>query len=126
MSSDRFFNFVVTAYSLVDWVKNDPAVNPAAKADLQRFGATCAIQICRELANSSKHFELDPRRYPNPKVQSAHADQGFGVGRFGVGGFGVGEEEIQIVLDDGTTQDGLTLMEDALREWNAFFAQHAI
>ena len=30
VSSDRFFNFVVTGYSLIDWIKNDPAV-PAAE-----------------------------------------------------------------------------------------------
>lgn len=28
VTSDSFFNFVVTAYSLVDWVQNDPTVNP--------------------------------------------------------------------------------------------------
>lgn len=30
VSSDRFFNFVVTAYSLADWVQADPSVRQAA------------------------------------------------------------------------------------------------
>jgi len=126
VSSDRFFNFVVTAYSLVYWIQNDPSVNSGAKSDLQRFRSTQSIQICRDLANLSKHFSLDPRRNPNPKVQSAASDQGFGVGRFGVGGYGVGEEEISVVLDNGATQDSLALIEDALRDWKTFFVQHAL
>src|ERR1700687_3524557 len=33
VTSDRLFNFVVTGYSMIDWVENDPNVPPAAKAD---------------------------------------------------------------------------------------------
>ncbi len=124
VSSDRFFNFVVTAYSVVDWIQNDPSVTQPAKSDIQRFRSTQSILICRDLANSSKHFTLDPKQNPNPKVQSAASDQGFGVGRFGAGGFGTGEEEITVVLDNGATQNGLVVMEDALRDWNAFFVLH--
>jgi hypothetical protein len=126
VSSDRFFNFVVTAYSLADWIQNDPSVNQSAKADLTRFRSMPCIKICRDLANASKHFQLDPKKNPNPKVASASSDQGFGVGRFGHGEFGVGEEEIFIALDDGSTQDGFSLMEDTLREWKAFFTQHGL
>ena len=34
VSSDRFFNFVVTAYSLADWIKNDPAVPTAGQSQV--------------------------------------------------------------------------------------------
>jgi hypothetical protein len=33
VTSDRLFNFVVTGYSMIDWVENDPNVPPAARAD---------------------------------------------------------------------------------------------
>jgi len=126
VSSDRFFNFVVTAYSLADWIQNDPSVPGSAKAALTSFRGQSQIQICRDLANASKHFQLDPHRNPNPTVASADSDQGFGVGRFGAGGFGVGEEEITVWLSAGNGVNGLNVMEDALREWKAFFQTHAI
>ena len=31
VTRDRFFNFVVTGYSLIDWIKNDPSVPSSAK-----------------------------------------------------------------------------------------------
>jgi hypothetical protein len=37
VTSDRFFNFVVTGYSLIDWVKNDPVVPAAAKVVVSSF-----------------------------------------------------------------------------------------
>lgn len=126
VSSDRFFNFVVTAYSLADWVQNDPAVPQPAKSDLKRFRSTTAIKICRDLANASKHFQLDPKRNPDPTVTAANSDQGFGVGRFGVGGFGAGEEKITVLLGAKKSIDGLDLMEDTLREWQQFFSNHGI
>ncbi|MCL7942922.1 hypothetical protein [Marinobacter sp. ATCH36] len=126
VSSDRFFNFVVTAYSLADWVQNDPVVPQPAKADLQRFRGTTAIKICRDLANASKHFLLDPTRNPNPAVSAADSDQGFGAGRFGVGDYGIGEEKITVILGAGNSIDGLDLMEDTLMEWQQFFSNHGI
>jgi hypothetical protein len=126
VSSDRFFNFVVTAYSLVDWVQNDPAVPQPAKSDLQRFRSTRVIKICRDLANASKHFRLDPQRNPNPTVSDTKSDQGFGAGRFGVGGFGIGEEKITVLLGDKKSIDGLELMEDTLKDWQQFFSNYGI
>ena len=126
VSSDRFFNFVVTAYSMVDWTRNDPIVPGSAKTALTKFRDQSEIQICRDLANASKHFQLNPHLNPNHTVASADSDQGFGLGRFGVGGFGVGEEEITVWLSKGNGVNGLNVMEDALREWKAFFQTHAI
>lgn len=61
VSSDRFLNFVVTAYSLCDWIKNDPSVPAAAKVDLQQFRAQRTLLVCRDVANANKHFEADGR-----------------------------------------------------------------
>lgn len=126
VTSDRFFNFVVTAYSLVDWVKNDPAIPQPAKSDLKRFRSTKVIEICRDLANASKHFSLDPQRNSNPTVSDTKSDQGFGIGRFGVGGYGVGEEKISVFLGANNSIDGLDLVEETLRDWHHFFSNHGI
>ncbi len=128
VSSDRFFNFVVTAYALVDWIRKDPVVPRSAKKALPQFRSKPEIQICRDLANASKHFELDPnpKLNPNPIVASANSDQGFGFGRVSAGGWGVGEEEITIWLSEGNRVNGLKVMEDALREWRDFFQTHSV
>jgi len=126
VSSDRFFNYVVTAYSLADWIDKDPNVPASAKSDLQRFRGTNEIQICRDLANASKHFQLDPRRNPSPTVAAADSAQGFDVGRYDVGGYDVGEEEITVSLTAGSSINGLDVMENSLREWQQFFAAHGI
>jgi hypothetical protein len=39
VSSDNFFNFVVTGYSLVDWIEKDPSVSAFGKGRSQP--ATC-------------------------------------------------------------------------------------
>ena len=126
VSSDRFFNFVVTAYSLADWVHNDPNLPAAAKVDLGRVRAMTEIQICRDLANASKHFQLNPKRNPNPTVAKAESEQGYGVGRYSVGGYGVGEEEITVSLSAGGSVNGLDVMEVVVRIWGQFFTKHGI
>ena len=126
VSSDRFFNFVVTAYSLADWIERDPSVPAAAKASLQTFRGKVEIQTCRDLANASKHFELDKKKSPSPTVAKADSEEGFGVGRSGVGGYGVGEEEITVTLTAGNVVNGLDVMEGAVRAWKQFFSAHSM
>lgn len=126
VSSDHFFNFFVTAYSLADWVQNDPSVPASAKNALKQFRGKPEIQICKDLANASKHFELDPKKNPTPMVDSADSAQGYGVGRYGIGDYGVGEESIVVRLSAGSPVDGMDVMEEALREWKAFFHTHGI
>ena len=61
VSSDRFFNFVVTGYSLIDWIKNDPAVPAAAKAAVSPLYSDPWLKVCGDLATASKHFILTTR-----------------------------------------------------------------
>jgi hypothetical protein len=35
VTSDRLFNFIVTSYCLIDWVKTDPTVPQSAKDDVK-------------------------------------------------------------------------------------------
>lgn len=126
VSSDRFFNFVVTAYSLADWIKNDPSVPQEAKDELIRFKRSREIQICRDLANASKHFELDVNKNPSPTVTNAESETGYGVGRFGKGAYSVSEESITIRLRSGNMINGLDLIADTLRAWTNFFETHKV
>jgi hypothetical protein len=122
VTSDRFFNFVLTGYSLIDWVNHDPAANPAARAAATAMHQDKWIKVCGDLANSSKHVILTRR---NPITADAASRQGgFGQGRFGKGGWGVGEEEIVIELKDKTSINCLAFAAQVVQIWEAFFKSH--
>lgn len=123
VTSDLFFNFVVTGYSLVDWIKNDPAVPTNAKAMLPSLRSDRWLTICGDLATASKHFILTRRV---PVAADARSECGWGAGRFGKGGWGVGEETIGVTLTDGTTYSGLDFVKGVLQTWDRFFVAHGI
>jgi Protein of unknown function (DUF2442) len=124
VTSDRFFNFVVTAYSLIDWIKNDPIVPPSAKTDVNSL--YIKLKICHELANSSKHFVLKTKKGRRPVTNGVTSKRGWGLGRFGRGPYGVGEEDININLSDGSTLNLLKFKDDVLTVWTNFFTTHGI
>lgn len=125
VTSESFFNFVVTGYSMIDWVKNDPSVPSTAKvpAIVQSLYNDHWLKICGDLATASKHFTLTKR---TPITSSASSVSGFGVGRFGKGGYGVGEESIEVCLNDGTRFHCLDMVQSVLSSWQTFFSAHGI
>jgi hypothetical protein len=125
VTSDRLFNFVVTGYSMIDWVKNDPAVPASAKAAIavQDLYKDKWLKVCGDLATASKHFKLTRRV---PVTSSATTSQGYGVSRYGKGGYGVGEESIEVQLNDGTTFHCLELVQGVVDSWQTFFSAHGI
>jgi len=125
VTSDRMFNFVVTGYSIIDWIKNDPSVPQSAKDQnqIQSLYNNQWLKVCGDLATASKHFTLTHRQLI---TSSSTSSQGFGVGRFGKGGFGIGEESIEILLNDGTNYDGLDLVNGVLNEWRQYFQLHGV
>jgi hypothetical protein len=125
VTSDRFFNFVVTGYSIVDWIKNDPSVPPSAKISsaIDALYKDRWIHVCGDLATASKHFTLTSRR---PITSAAKTARGFGLGRFGKGGFGVGEESISVQLNDGSSFTCLDLVRGVVATWESFFTAHGI
>jgi hypothetical protein len=125
VTSDSFFNFVVTGYSMIDWVKNDPSVSSAAKvpAIVESLYNDHWLKVCGDLATASKHFTLTKR---TPITSSASSLSGFGVGRFGKGVYGVGEESIEVFLNDGTSFHCLDMVQGVLSSWQTFFFAHGI
>ncbi len=125
VTCDRLFNFVVTGYSMIDWVKNDPSVPASAKTGkvVQSLYDDHWLKVCGDLATASKHFTLTSRK---PITSAATSAQGYGRGRFGKGAFGIGEESIEVQLDDGTSFGCLELVEGVQRSWTNLFALHGI
>ena len=125
VTSDYFFNFVVTGYSMIDWVKNDPYVPYTAKSSniLEGLYNDQWLKVCGDLATACKHYTLSKRK---PITLSAIASSGFGVGRFGNGGYGFGEESIEVQLSDGSSFYCLDLVRGVLLTWQTFFSTHGI
>ena len=132
VTSDRLFNFVVTGYSMIDWVKNDPALPASTKKESAIKGLYNDkwLNICGDLATACKHFNIKKRQNKTTsgqlKTSSAPSLKGFGVGRFGKGVFGVGEESIEIQLNDGRTFNCLDLVQGVVTAWQTFFSAHGI
>jgi hypothetical protein len=61
VTSDDFFNFIVTAYHLIDWIDKNPSVPEPARTEVKTLYRNPYIAICRDLANASKHFVLQGR-----------------------------------------------------------------
>lgn len=123
VTSDRLFNFVVTGYSMIDWVKNDPTVPASAKMAIDVFRNEKWVRVCGDLATAAKHFSLKRRK---PITDSVTTERGWGDGRFSKGGWGVGEESIEVTLNDGTTFSCLELAEGVIDSWESFFKCHGI
>jgi hypothetical protein len=65
------WDFFVTAYSLVDWVKNHKGMT---RVQADPLYAPRIIKICGDIANGSKHFHLDN---PNPTAKTHSAPPAF-------------------------------------------------
>ena len=123
VSGDRAFNFVITAFHIKDWIKQDHSVPQSAKDDLKNIYANKYFQICRDLANASKHMIITEYQ---PSTGDVSSQQGYGVGRFGKGSFGVGEESIKITYSDGSVISILELKNEMIFLWTDFFHRHGI
>jgi len=123
ITSDRLFNFVVTAYSMIDWIKNDPTVPFLAKEAKDELYADMWLKITGDLATAGKHFELTSRK---PIISDATKYQGYGIGRFGKGKFGEGEESIKVRLNDGKSFNCHDLVRGVLNTWQEFFDKYGI
>jgi len=123
VTSDRLFNFVVTGYSLIDWVRHDPNVPATAKAERNTLYQHQWLILCGDLATAAKHFELTTR---SPTASKVTAVQGYGLGGFGKGPYGVGEEQIEIHLPNGTVHSLSELTNGVLNTWTDFFKRHKI
>jgi hypothetical protein len=123
VTSDKLFNFVITAYSLIDWVKNNPTLpSPVRKAVLAMYQDPW-VRVCGDLATAAKHFELDRRA---PITLEAESQRGYGCGRYGKGVYGVGEEQIEVKLSDGSSIPCLELATDVIKAWDRFFTSHGL
>lgn len=125
ITSDDLFNFVITGYSLIDWVKHDTSLPAFARTsdEIDRLHKEPWLKVCGDLATASKHYTLTRRK---PVVISAESQRGFGVGRFGQGAYGVGEEAIEIRINNNSEWTALEFACGVLQAWLQFFERHGV
>jgi hypothetical protein len=124
VSSDCFFDLVITGYSLIDWVKNDTSL-PSAARDEALSGQLHQqpwLKVCGDLATASKHFVLKHRA---PVVTSASSRTGYGLGRYGISSYGDGEEDIEVEVA-GKVWAAREFAVGVLQAWLQFFERHGV
>jgi hypothetical protein len=122
VTSDRFFNFVVTGYSIIDWIKNGDSVPATVKTAVAEMYREPWIRICGDIAIASKHFNLT-RRVPVTSIVEP-VEYGFGH-RFGEA-FGAAGHGMRIELNDGTSFSHVTFVTNVVEAWETFFRSHGL
>jgi hypothetical protein len=131
ITSDKFFNFVVTGYSIIDWVRNDASISQSAKSAVNNLYNDPWIKVCGDLANASKHFTLDKRKPITASAESHKGEQQ--TTKWGSYPWGVTPhthieqaEYIQIDLEDGSSLSCLELVKKVVETWDNFFRTHQL
>jgi hypothetical protein len=124
----RFFNFVVTGWSLRDWINSDTSLPSTVRAALDNLHQRDLwLGLCRDFANASKHFTLT---YTSKIVSATPTDEGpgtvYGSGVYGAGVYGRGAADIDIRLNDGRQLYCPDLVKGVIATWEAFFVRHRL
>lgn len=118
VTSYNFFNFAVTAFHLIDWVKNSDNADGQIKQQVTELYKDEHFSLCNDVCNFYKHFKIT--RY-TPKVKDIESKTGYGCGRYGKGVYSVGEESIYVITKTGQKYDGLDLARNVYKKWEIFF-----
>jgi hypothetical protein len=111
--ADFLYAFFENAFHLRDWLADTGAIDPAALETL--FTENAALRLCRDLANSHKHYSL--RRSSQPRPPSEVREYSPGTGNL------AGDVSL-VVLSDGIKHDAFELAWRILRAWDAFLTEH--
>lgn len=110
---DFLYAFFENAFHLRDWLRDTGA---ASQQDLDSFfSANADMRLCRDLANSHKHFSLRDPSQPAPPSEAHEYSPGIG---------NLDGDVSLIILSDGRKHDAFELAERVLRAWEEFIASH--
>lgn len=121
---ERVFNFAATAYSLIEWIKNDPAVSPLVKtqAAIDALSNDQWIKLCGDLITARKHFKL--KRVSTARLGSPSRE--IGSASVKEGHYEDGKGKSEILLSDGTKFHSHDLVENVLSSWKSFFSRNGM
>jgi len=120
-STDTIFNFFVTAYHVVDYVK---ALGAVPESTISNLYDDPDFKMCQFLCNKGKHIKLRQSHTYQAKHEAAVA--GGTLGSFVLGSDVLGGPERFIVLDGASEVDTGELGARLIRKWETFFSTNGI
>jgi hypothetical protein len=112
---DFLYAFFENAFHLRDWLIDNNAVSGE---DLRILFATNEdMRLCRDLANSHKHYSLRDPSQPTPPSEAYEYSPGTG---------NLGTDVSLVILSDGTKHDAFDLARRILLAWEDFIASHVV
>ncbi len=108
---DFFYAFFENAFHLRDWLKDTNAVSDADLETL--FAPNPDMRLCRDLANSHKHYSLRNPSQAVPPSEVHEYKPGFG---------NLDADLSLVILSDGIKHDAFDLAARILRTWEEFIA----
>ena len=120
-STDTIFNFFVTAYHVLDYVRISGTV---PQADIDQLYVDPDFRMCQFLCNKGKHIQL--RGGEQYEAKHVAAIPGGVLGSFVLGVDRLGGSERFVVLDGTQELDVIKLGSDLIKKWEDFFLAHGI
>ena len=122
VDSDNVFNFVVTAWHLQEWIGKSASLPAAAAKDLQQLRKDPRLQICRDIANASKHVTLT--YVPSVTKSTVVPPAVYGQAVYGMSKFG-GKADVDIEAA-GVTYSMRYLKNEVVQLYEDFFLGNGI
>lgn len=120
---ESLFNFTVSCYHLVDWIK---VYCPKLESKVyELLNNNKYIGACRDLCNASKHVKLDLERGPYVKYPPVVSD----VEQSATGSMIASQlpnYRLKIQFEDGERLAAEEVIENAMKAWKRFFDENGI
>lgn len=120
-STDTVFDFFVTIYHVVDYVK---ALSTVSDSAIDQLYADADFKMCQFVCNKGKHIKLRGGEAYEAKHQPAIP--GGTLGSFVLGVDRLGGPEKFVVLDGAQEVNVVELGARLISKWEAFFVTHGI
>ncbi len=106
---DLLYAFFEKAFHLRDWLIDTGAANSKDLGDL--FDQNVEMRLCRDLANSHKHFSLSQ---PSQQLPPSEAHE------YSPGAGNLDDDVSLVILSDGVKHDAFVLAQQILERWKTF------
>jgi len=122
---DDLWSFFQNCYHLKDWIKNDLDIGDGIRKTVEKFvQSNKELRICADLANRSKHLELNEPPREDAKVTSRSVT--IYAPTAGSDSVGTSTCEHTITLGDGSKRIALDVARKAVKAWESFLSENKL
>ena len=118
--SDHIMNTAVTAYSLLEYVRK---MMPELQVAIEELGRNELMQVCRDLANKSKHLTLTSPHRAASDPETDYVDGTLGGSALNMMVLS-GGSFWQLNYDDGRQYEVDVVLRQVVALWSEFFKSH--